>query len=374
MPPHGAASSRRGWATVPAKRHRLRAPTGGNTMSEQKEKEGAGAPLKESATPASAGSTVAGATGAASVQTVRVVLSLTTEQRLEALRKGFQVEKSGLVIEVPITSPALEGVAADGEGYLKRSTNYHVELDYTAFVLQGKTVDDAYADYQKRFEKYEKEQEEKQRKMKEKKAMIKQAILAQFPSVQVEGDDGEYDVLYASYTSGATSDRVGIYLTPTYANTTVEQAIREVEELVKSVEERENKRKIEQAKKETEEREKAEWIKTHGSQHLKEAFARGYDCQRLYILERVAKELPGYEVYQFDGRDAWELHNRSCPSQEALEEVQRLEAQGFHPIVKWAKLAPGDEDEGGEAEIVYIEDFHGYETYKIIHLEEDDDC
>ena len=134
------------------------------------------------------------------------------------------------------------------------------------------------------------------------------------------------------------------------------------------------RQKKKEAKKQAEEREKAEWIQAHGSQHLREAFTRGYDCQRMYILERVAKELPSYEVYQFDNRDEWELYNRSCPSQEALEEVKRLEAQGYRPTVKWAKLAPSDEDDGGEAEIVYIEDYHGYEVYRIIHFEEDDDC
>jgi len=332
-------------------------------MSSEK---GAGAPIEESATPASAGSTVAGATGAASVRTVRVVLPLNSEQRLEALRKGFEIQKSGLVVQVPITSPALEGVAADGEGYLQQSTNYKVELDYTAFVLQGKSVDDAFTDYQKRLDEYKQKKEEEERRLTEMKGAIKQAITKQYPSVKVvEGRD----VLYASYTSGTTNESVTIYMN--YAPT-VEQALRYVQELIQSVEEREEKRKMEQAEKQAKEREKAEWIQAHGSERLKEAFVRGYDCQRMYILERVAQELPGYIVYQFDGRDAWELRDRSCPSQEALEEVKRLEAQGYRPAVKWAKLAPSDEDEGGEAEIVYIEDFHGYEVYKIVRLEEDD--
>jgi len=330
------------------------------------EKEGAGAPLKESATPASAGSTVAGATGAATVQTVRVVLPLTNEQRLEALRKGFEVQKSGLVVQVSLTSQALDGVDAVGEGFLKQSTNYKVELDYTAFVLRGQSVDEAYTDYLQRLEEFTKKKEEEERRLTEKKAAIKQAITKQYPNVKVH--EGR-DALTASYTSGTTNESVTIYMS--YAPT-VEQALSYVQELIQSVEERENKRKMEQAEKEAKEREKAEWIQAHGSERLKEAFTRGYDCQRMYITERVAKELPGYIVYQFDGRDAWELDNRSCPSQEALEEVKRLEAQGYRPVVKWAKLAPSDEDEGGQGEIVYLEDFRGYEVYKIVHLEEDD--
>ena len=339
------------------------------------EEKGASAPINESATPASAGSTATSVAGAVSMQTARVVLPLHTyEQRLEAMRKGFQVGKSGLVIEIPITSPALQGIDADGQGYLRQSKNYNVKLDYTAFVLAGKTVDEAYADYLKRLEEYKRKQEEEERRIAEKRVAIKQAILAKFPSVKVtEVDRGGYDVLNVSYAYGNTSDTKDLYFS--YYTVPVEQAIREVEELVRSVEEREEKRKMEQAKKETEEREKAEWIKKHGSQHLKEAFTRGYDCQRLYILERVAQELPGYIVYKYDGRDEWELYKRSCPSPEALEEVKRMEAQGFHPVVKWAKLSESDEDEGGEAEIVYLEDYHGYEVYKIIRFEEeDDDC
>jgi len=340
------------------------------------EEKGAGAPMGSSATPASAGSTVASATGAASVKTVRVVLPLTSGQRLEALRKGFQVERQGLVIQVPITSQALDGVDADGEGYLKRSENFNVKLDYTAFVLAGKTVDDAYADYLQRLAKYKQEKEEEeqkqkeeQRKLAEKQAIIKQAILAKFPNVRVS-EDNRWEYYKLVVTFGDSGDTKDIYITN---QITVEQALNYVTELIKRVEEREEERKKKQAKKEAEEREKAEWIQAHGSEHLKEAFTRGYDCQRMYILERVAQELPGYIVYKFDGRDEWELYDRSCPSPEALEEVKRLEAQGYRPVVKWAKLGASDEDEGGQAEIVYIEDFHGYEVYKIVHFEEGDD-
>jgi len=187
--------------------------------------------MSESATPASAGSTVAGATGAATVQTVRVVLPLITEQRLEAMRKGLQVERQGLVIQVPIDSQALEGVDADGEGVLKRSTNINVNLDYTSFVLQGKTVDEAYADYQKRFEEFTKKKEEERRRLAEMKGAIKQAIIQRFPNVTVS--EGR-DVLYASYTSGNTNDSVTISLS--YAPT-VEQTLRYLADLIQSVEE-----------------------------------------------------------------------------------------------------------------------------------------
>lgn len=341
-----------------------------STMTAQEK--GTSVPISESATPASAGSTATGVAGSASVKTVKVVVPIyTNEQRLEAMRKGFQVEKSGLVIQVPITSQALEGVDEYGEGYLKRSSNYEIKLDYASFILQGKTVDDAYADYLQRLEKYQKQQEEKKRKLEEKKEKIRQAIKQQFPNVIVGENGDELDV---SYSIGGIGDSVSIFVDVD----TVERAIDAVADLIKRVEKRENKFRMEQAKKQAEEREKAEWIQKYGSEHLREAFARGYNCQRMYILERVAKELPNYIVYKYDGREGWELYDRSCPSPEAIAEVKRLEAQGFHPVVKWAKLAPSDEDNGGEAEIVYIEDFHGYEVYRIIHFEEnegwDDDC
>ena len=76
------------------------------------------------------------------------------------------------------------------------------------------------------------------------------------------------------------------------------------------------------------EQSKAAWIDANGSEHLQRAFARGHDCQRLYVIERAALELPGYTV---DFQDAAQWRDRSCPSVEALNEVDRVERLDLRP-------------------------------------------
>lgn len=78
--------------------------------------------------------------------------------------------------------------------------------------------------------------------------------------------------------------------------------------------------------------ERAAWIETHGSDYLRRATALGYNCQRQYVTERAALELPGYEV-DFDDRAAWK--SRSCPSEAALGEVEQLIRQGYDAEVVW---------------------------------------
>lgn len=89
---------------------------------------------------------------------------------------------------------------------------------------------------------------------------------------------------------------------------------------------------------------KSEWIAEHGSEHLRQATAADYDCQRLYVTERLAAEHPGYEV---DWHDNAEWRSRSCPSPEALAEALRVEGE-----VVWLTNPPrprdADEEELGE--------------------------
>lgn len=63
------------------------------------------------------------------------------------------------------------------------------------------------------------------------------------------------------------------------------------------------------------------WIAEHGSEHLKEAFQAGYDCQRKYVLQRAAKEFPSFEV-DFNNTSDWKT--RSCPSPMALRLAQKV--------------------------------------------------
>jgi hypothetical protein len=62
--------------------------------------------------------------------------------------------------------------------------------------------------------------------------------------------------------------------------------------------------------------EKACWIAAHGSAHLKRAVAEGYDCQRLYVLERAAIEAAEFIVDFYNGA---EWRERSCPTVAALD-------------------------------------------------------
>lgn len=63
------------------------------------------------------------------------------------------------------------------------------------------------------------------------------------------------------------------------------------------------------------EAEKAAWIAEHGSAHLREAFGRGYDSQRQYVLERARMEAPSWTL---DFNDSAHWNSRSFPSVEAL--------------------------------------------------------
>jgi hypothetical protein len=71
---------------------------------------------------------------------------------------------------------------------------------------------------------------------------------------------------------------------------------------------------------------KADWIKAHGSSHLKRAHGNGYDAQRLYVTERAETEAPGFTV-DFDEKAEW--RGRTCPTLEALDAEAEAEALGI---------------------------------------------
>lgn len=100
------------------------------------------------------------------------------------------------------------------------------------------------------------------------------------------------------------------------------------------------------------EADKASWIEAHGSDHLKEAFSRGYDSQRQYVIERAAADAPGW-VVDFNGSAVW--NDRSFPSVEALRVedeadalADRLGDTGAATGVVWLTAPPSashDDDE-----------------------------
>jgi len=83
---------------------------------------------------------------------------------------------------------------------------------------------------------------------------------------------------------------------------------------------------------------KARWIDAHGSAHLKRAAAEGYDCRRLYVLERAAIEAPELIVDFYNGA---EWRERACPTVaalDALEEARVLELG--EPLIVWLTSGP----------------------------------
>lgn len=106
---------------------------------------------------------------------------------------------------------------------------------------------------------------------------------------------------------------------------------------------------------EAQEADKAAWIAAHGSDHLRAAFAAGYDCQRLYVTERAAAEFPGFQV-DFSDRSRWD--RRSCPSEEGLG--ISLATKGSRVVWLTAPVRKvDDEDEWEPREAVVVEDFLG---------------
>lgn len=102
------------------------------------------------------------------------------------------------------------------------------------------------------------------------------------------------------------------------------------------------------AEKEARETERQDWIAEHGSDYLQRAVKLGYNCQRQYVSERATLELPGYEL-DFDDRAHW--NSRSCPSPEALNEVERLIEAGHNAEVVWLTVpVTTTEDEDGYPE------------------------
>ena len=120
------------------------------------------------------------------------------------------------------------------------------------------------------------------------------------------------------------------------------------------------------------EAEKGAWIAEHGSAHLQRAVAEGYDCQRLYVLERAAIEAAEFIVDFYNGA---EWRERSCPTVAALDACDEARKLSLgEPFVAWltcpprpSKLEDFDEpEEFEECEAVVLRDFLGKNLVKII--------
>lgn len=78
--------------------------------------------------------------------------------------------------------------------------------------------------------------------------------------------------------------------------------------------------------------EKIKWIENYGSPHLQNASNQGYDCQRLYVAERVTKELPNFKI-DFDGK----IKYKPCasPTEKALAIADQINQDGYLAVVIW---------------------------------------
>lgn len=113
------------------------------------------------------------------------------------------------------------------------------------------------------------------------------------------------------------------------------------------------------------EREKAAWIDSHGSEHLRRAFKRGHDCLRLYATERAALEHPGFFV-DFDDDLKWK--SRACPSTGALDLADAVEGSEIVWLTRWFGE---DEDDFDGAEGLLVRGFLGkYDLARLVGSED----
>jgi hypothetical protein len=99
------------------------------------------------------------------------------------------------------------------------------------------------------------------------------------------------------------------------------------------------------ARNEAVEAEKKAWIEENGSERLRKGYAMGYRCQKTYEIER-AQSILGSD-YVRDSKEV-EEKDRSCPSLEALNEVERLKSViQKEAVVVWLPHGLSGEDESG---------------------------
>lgn len=114
----------------------------------------------------------------------------------------------------------------------------------------------------------------------------------------------------------------------------------------------------------TREREKADWIRQHGSQYLKDCLELEVKANKEYVIERSALEFPGYEVDYSDDA-AWE--EKFSPSQEALSELKKVRGLGAESEIVWLTRPINEDYEFEPCEAVVIRNYLGkYDLIKII--------
>ncbi len=120
----------------------------------------------------------------------------------------------------------------------------------------------------------------------------------------------------------------------------------------------------ERARNEVIKAEKKAWIEQNGSERLRMGYRAGYNCQKIYEIERAQSVLGSDYV-----RDSSEVEerDRSCPSLDAMQEVERLKSViQKEAAVVWLPHGPdGTWDDGCEAVKADPGTFSKYWFYKV---------
>ena len=112
-----------------------------------------------------------------------------------------------------------------------------------------------------------------------------------------------------------------------------------------------------------EEMEQKIWIESYGTRGLRNKYQRGEDCDEKYIEERLASEMPGYLAKRYDRKSFGLLEEDRHPSDRVVKERIRLKRKGVEATVLWMSWSI-EENHRERAEIVYIENWHGYQIYR----------
>lgn len=109
------------------------------------------------------------------------------------------------------------------------------------------------------------------------------------------------------------------------------QRVREEQKALEQKAEEERKAAV-KTKEIEQKRIEAEWINTYGSERLKLALKYEYGYNRIYVEERLAKELPGFVI---DWEDTFEWETKLNPSHKALLILERLKEKELDAQISW---------------------------------------
>lgn len=98
------------------------------------------------------------------------------------------------------------------------------------------------------------------------------------------------------------------------------------------------------------EEEQRTWINKYGSERLKVASSRGYDCSDVYIVERASVDFPNFVIVDENVFGLGKVKGEN-PSLEALKLEKELCKQGLHAEVSFVYAPFTDEEERGEVEV-----------------------